>query len=64
MKRVSLLKHLHLHGCTLHREGGRHTIYKNADGTLKTSVPRHSEIKSGTVRKICKDVNIPPPSKN
>jgi hypothetical protein len=34
---------------------------KNLDGTHKTAVPRHSEIKPNMVRKICKDVDIPVP---
>lgn len=61
MKRTKLLKHLHRCGCRFLREGGNHTIYTNGDGTRKTAVPRHPEIKPNTVRKICKDVGIPPP---
>ncbi len=61
MKRAKLVKHLQSHGCKLHREGARHTIFTNADATRKTAVPRHSEIKPFLVRKICKDVSIPAP---
>ena len=61
MKRTKFLKHLHLHGCKFVREGGNHTIYASADGSRKTAIPRHPEIKPSIVRKICKDVNVPPP---
>lgn len=61
MKRTKLLKHLHEHGCTLEREGSHHTIYTNADGTRKTAIPRHAEINPITIRKICKDLDIPAP---
>jgi predicted RNA binding protein YcfA (HicA-like mRNA interferase family) len=61
MKRAKLLKHLHQHGCRFHREGGKHTIYTNADGTRLTAIPRHPEVKPHTVRKICQDVGIPAP---
>jgi len=61
MKRTKLLKHLHKHRCKFQREGGNHTIYTNADGTRKTSIPRHPQIKPNTARKVCKDLDIPPP---
>jgi mRNA interferase HicA len=61
MKRTKLLKHLHSHGCMFVREGGNHTIYTNRDGDRKT-IPRHPEIKPNTIRKICKDLDIPAPS--
>jgi mRNA interferase HicA len=60
MKRTKLLKHLHQHSCLFLREGGNHTIDTNRAGTRKTAVPRHPEIKPNTVRKICKDVDVPP----
>ena len=61
MKRTKLLQHLQRHGCKFLREGGNHTIYTNRDGTRKTAVPRHPEVKPNTVRKICRDVDIPVP---
>jgi len=61
MKRAKLLNHLHRHQCKFQREGSKHTIYTNADGTRKTAVPRHPEIKPNLVGKICKDVGIPRP---
>ncbi|MBI2805790.1 MAG: type II toxin-antitoxin system HicA family toxin [Planctomycetes bacterium] len=62
MKRTKLVKHLHQNGCRLEREGGCHTIYTNANGTRKTAIPRHSEVKPNTVRKICTDLGIPLPT--
>lgn len=61
MKRDKLLKHLNAHGCRPNREGGRHTIYSNAAGSRKSAVPRHREIKPGTVRNICADLGVPLP---
>lgn len=62
MKRTKFLKHLHEAGCPFVREGGNHTIYGSADGSRQSVVPRHSEIKPGLVRKICRDLNIDPPT--
>lgn len=61
MKRRALLKHLKEHGCELRREGTRHSIYQNIGTGKRTSVPRHSEIDNTTARKICAQLEIPPP---
>jgi len=61
MKRAQLIKHLHAHGCRPQREGGRHTIYCNKAGTRKSAIPRHREIKPGTLRNICSDLGVPLP---
>jgi predicted RNA binding protein YcfA (HicA-like mRNA interferase family) len=60
MKRRDLLRHLKHHGCRLEREGGRHSCWCNADGTRRTVVPRHTEIKRFTGDAICRDLGIPP----
>ena len=31
MKRIDLIRHLEQWGCTLHREGAKHTVYVNRD---------------------------------
>jgi mRNA interferase HicA len=62
MKRTKFLKHLYRHGCYFVREGARHTFLARGDGSLTTAVPRHAEIRPDLIRKICKDVDIPPPS--
>jgi mRNA interferase HicA len=61
MKRVDLIKHLERHGCEFLREGGSHTIFMNRPVKKVSSVPRHREILEFTARKICKDLQIPPP---
>jgi mRNA interferase HicA len=59
MKRSALLKHLRFHGCALIREGGSHSWWGNPERNLRSSVPRHTEIKDLLARKICKDLGIP-----
>lgn len=54
-------KHLRAHGCGLGREGGRHSIWKNGANGKTSAVPRHREIPPGTVRQICKDLEIEAP---
>ena len=61
MKRDDLIKHLERHGCEFLREGDSHTIYVNRQVKKVSSVPRHREILEFTARKICKDLQIPPP---
>jgi mRNA interferase HicA len=45
----------------LYREGGSHTIWLNPKNHKIASVPRHREIKTGTVRAICRQLEIPEP---
>ncbi|MEQ1932958.1 MAG: type II toxin-antitoxin system HicA family toxin [Fimbriimonadaceae bacterium] len=48
--------------CTLKREGSRHSIFKNdTKPELISAVPRHSPIKINTIRKICRELDIPNP---
>ena len=61
MKRGEVIRHLEAHGCHWSREGGNHTVYRNQANGRQSTVPRHTEIKNGLVRKICKDLEIPPP---
>jgi mRNA interferase HicA len=62
VKRGDLIRHLESRGCQLHREGAKHSIYRNpAKRGAWTSIPRHSEIKDQLVRKVCKDLEVPPP---
>jgi len=49
------------HGCHFEREGGNHTLWKNPVAGKVAPVPRHREVKEGTVRAICKQLNIPKP---
>jgi mRNA interferase HicA len=59
MKRNQLLKHLRKNGCGLIREGANHSWWGNPEQNVRSSVPRHSEIKDRLARKICKDLGIP-----
>jgi mRNA interferase HicA len=61
MKLRDLLVHLERHGAEFLREGGSHTIYVNRSKGKVSAVPRHREIKDFTAKKICKDLEIPPP---
>jgi mRNA interferase HicA len=63
MKRTELLRHLRAHGCVFVREGGSHSWWANLAQNRRSSVPRHSEIDDQLVRKICKDLGIPPVTK-
>jgi mRNA interferase HicA len=61
VKRIDLIRHLEANGCRFDHEGGNHTVYRNAATGKPSTVPRHREIKQGLVRKICRDLGIPPP---
>ena len=61
MKRRDLEAYLAQHGCYVHREGAEHTIYFNPAMMRTAALPRHSEIKTPTVREICKRLGIPKP---
>jgi mRNA interferase HicA len=61
MKRHTLLKYLKDHDCVFFREGSKHDIYWNRQNGKTSAVPRHAEIIDLTARKICKDLDIPPP---
>ena len=59
MKRFDLVRYLEEQGCTLLREGGRHSVYVNRATGKASAVPRHREINDMLARKICKDLEIP-----
>ncbi|MFN4985492.1 MAG: type II toxin-antitoxin system HicA family toxin [Ignavibacteria bacterium] len=61
MKRRDVVAHLIANGCSLLREGGRHSIWVNSAGTRTSAVPRHREIDDNLVRKICVDLKIAHP---
>lgn len=61
MKRRELVQHLQEHGCQLLREGGRHSVFLNPANRKVSTVPRHNEINDLLARKICKDLEVPPP---
>ena len=49
------------HRARLLREGGKHAVYANAAAGRTTTVPRHAEINDHLARKICRDLELPPP---
>jgi predicted RNA binding protein YcfA (HicA-like mRNA interferase family) len=61
MKRRDFEQHLTRHGCYVLREGSGHTIYRNPANGKSASVPRHSQVKTPTLRRVCKDLDIPIP---
>jgi predicted RNA binding protein YcfA (HicA-like mRNA interferase family) len=61
VKRRDLEQHLRRHGCILDHEGSRHSMFVNPATGRLSAVPRHSKIKNGLVRKICKDLDVPSP---
>jgi hypothetical protein len=62
LKRRDLERHLRDHGCGPIREGRNHAIWANQPLDLRTSVPRHREIPTGTARAICRQLGIPAPA--
>ena len=61
MKRRDLVRHLEAHGCELLREGGHHSVYVNRPKRKTSTVPRHREVDESLARKICRDLEVPPP---
>ncbi|MGA2866473.1 MAG: type II toxin-antitoxin system HicA family toxin [Verrucomicrobiota bacterium] len=58
---ADLQRHQRRHGSTFYREGGAPTVWLNGANRKIASVPRHREIKEGTVRAIGKQLEVPPP---
>ena len=58
MKRNLLVKHLTQNGCTMYREGARHSLYVSSNGNI-AAVPRHPDISDYTAKTICKQLGIP-----
>jgi len=52
--RRKVLKALKARGFVIVREGGRHTMVRNPQGD-EIAVPRHNELRRGTVRGIAED---------
>jgi mRNA interferase HicA len=61
MKLGDLERHLRQHGCALYRQGGSHAVWLNLNNRKIASVPRHREIKEGTVRSVCRQLEVPQP---
>jgi mRNA interferase HicA len=61
LKRRDLVRHLQQRGCQLLREGGGHSVFVNPTNRKVSTVPRHNEINDHLARKICRDLEVPPP---
>lgn len=59
MKRGQLIKHIEKHGCILHHEGARHTMYFNPANGQQSVVGRHGELKNLMCQIVCKQLGIP-----
>ncbi|MEK6250986.1 MAG: type II toxin-antitoxin system HicA family toxin [Actinomycetota bacterium] len=60
MRRRDLERFLRDQGCRFVGEGSRHAKWRGPNGRPAT-VPRHREIKAGTVRAICRQLEVPVP---
>jgi len=58
MKLADVERHRHQQGCVLLRQGGKHTVWLNPQARKISSLPRHRDIKEGTVHAICKQLEI------
>ncbi|MFB3892465.1 MAG: type II toxin-antitoxin system HicA family toxin [Phycisphaerae bacterium] len=61
MNRRAFEKHLRSCGCFFAHHGSRHDIWLNPRTMAQAPVQRHSELKRGTVRGICRVLGIPAP---
>jgi len=59
VKRQALVRHLSRHGCSLLREGSRHSWWQDGEGKRWSALPRHREIDDNLARKICRDLGVP-----
>jgi predicted RNA binding protein YcfA (HicA-like mRNA interferase family) len=60
LKRRDLERHLRENGCQFIGEGANHAKWRGPNNRPAT-VPRHREVKPGTVRAICEQLEIPLP---
>ncbi len=63
MKRRDLLAHLTAQGCTLLREGARHSWWHSPNTGKRSAVPRHTEVNNHLARKICRDLGVDEPER-
>jgi len=61
MNRRALEKHLRRHGCVFNHHGKKHDFWVNPAYVAIAPVPRHTYVKRGTVRSICRVLRIPLP---
>jgi mRNA interferase HicA len=61
VKLRELEQHLTEHDCLVVRQGGNHTLWQNPRTGKVAPVPRHREVKEGTVHAICRQLEIDRP---
>lgn len=62
--RRDLERHLRRYGCSIVREGGKHSVWEKDETGKRATLPRHRKIPLGTARAICKQLGVPDPTKN
>jgi hypothetical protein len=62
MNRRALEQHLREQGCKFDHHGAKHDFWFNPANSAIVPVPRHKQIKQGTVRSICRVLRIPTPA--
>jgi mRNA interferase HicA len=61
VNRRELEEYLREQGCQFDHHGGRHDIWLNPTNNKTAPVPRHKTIPKGTVRSICRQLDVPRP---
>ncbi len=61
MKRRDLERWLRKHRAHLRRHGSSHDLWGNPHTARLATIPRHREIKPGTVKAICEQLGVPLP---
>jgi mRNA interferase HicA len=59
VKRVDLVRHLRAYGCTILREGAKHSVIVNAATRRHATLPRHREIKPRLSLAIYRQLGVP-----
>ncbi len=58
VKRRDIIKHFEENGFFFQREGGNHSIYKNAK-KVRVSIGRHNTFSRIEANRMCKEAGIP-----
>ena len=58
VNRRDIIRHFEKHGFFLQREGGNHSIYKNAEH-VRVSIGRHNTFSRFDANNLCKEAGIP-----
>jgi hypothetical protein len=64
MKRTQFIQYLNSQSCGFVKHGARHDKYMNHLNGKRTVLPRHAELDNDLCKLICKQLDIPYPSKS